>query len=178
MNKEPIYRTEKKMFEALGLKRQFESKHFNNYPFNFNIEDFEFQWASVLIPRGDIEKILWRKTRDENYNDLNTDIKMVAQIPFLRGNAHFGIINVNLSLSFRYDKQFKYGDVTKTLAETCLFILKNSKKSNDFFMLESDVASEFLNYYVLNSQYGLGAITATSAPSYSFDNTIEESDGE
>ena len=89
---------------------------------------------------------------------------MAIQVPFLRDGEHFGIIHINVSLDFRYDKSFKYGEVTKSLPETCLFILENSTRLNDFFLLSDEVACEFLNYYVLNSQYGLGRITSSSAP--------------
>jgi len=174
--KEEMYRSSEKLIEELGIVRRFESDSLKEYPFNWNINLFEFQWASVMIPRGDIERIVWRACRGENFEGLNTDLKMLVQVPFLKEKDSFGIIHTNVSLTFRYDKQYKYGDVTKTLAETCFHIIQNSKKTNDYYILEADLASGFLNYYVLNSQHGLGAITATSAPVVRFGSEAKESE--
>ena len=88
----------------------------------------EFVNPLIEYARGDIEKILWATCKGDTLNDLQSDIKLLAQVPFLTSNNHFGIVSVNLSLTFRYDKEFKYGDVNKSLAETCLYINQNANK--------------------------------------------------
>ena len=56
-----------------------------------------------------------------------------------------------------YDKQFKYGDINKSIAEVCYFIEKHAKRLNDFYIIYPDYVHEFMSYFVINNQWGLGA---------------------
>ena len=114
----------------------FENENNKEYPYNRNIEDIEFMYGYIVIPRYGIEKIVQNKISNIKEEVLD-EITMLVQIPFIN-EGKIGVIAVNVSLSFRYDKQFKYGDINKSIAECCYFIEKHSKVMNDFYILYSD----------------------------------------
>lgn len=74
-----------------------------------------------------------------------TEIKMMYQIPFtVDGRDGSGVINQNISLSFRYDKTYKYGDITKSIYECCFWILEHAIKTNDFYIISEGMVQDFL----------------------------------
>ena len=96
-----------------------------------------------------------------------TEIKMMYQVPFLVDNSP-GVINKNISLSFRYDKEYKYGDITKSIYECCFWILEHAIRTNDFYVIKDDMVQEFFSYCVINNQWGLGSLEVCSSPCEKF----------
>ena len=82
-----------------------------------------------------------------------SEIKMMYQIPFeCEGKA--GLINKNISLSFRYDKEYKYGEITKSIYECCFWILEHAVRTNDFYIIKEDMVQEFFSRCVIDNQWG------------------------
>lgn len=134
------------------------------YPFNRNdLENIRCNWGMLLIPRKGIEKVIQNKISDKKDDNELKELVMMYQIPF-EYKGKVGIINKNISLTFRYDKEFKYGDINKSLAECCYYIEKHSKVMNDFYILYPDYLSEFMSYFVINNQCGLGAECVETSP--------------
>lgn len=164
MEEKKIY-SFKEILEFLGYDYEFE-KH-KVYPFNRGRKNVTFSWGQILIPRTGIREVVQNKISDIKELPLK-EINMVCQIPFKVENkvgTDFGMINHNISLTFRYDKEWKYGDVNKSIYETCFCILEQAAKLNDFFIIGSDYFHEFFSYYIIDNQYGLGAMTICSSPS-------------
>ena len=77
---------------------------------------------------------------------------MLINIPF-KCNDSLGVVTVNVSLSFKYGKEYKYGDIHKSLPEVCYAIEKYGKKTNDFYIIDADHFHDFMSYYVINNQW-------------------------
>ncbi len=110
------------ILDFLCFNHKFDTK--DDYPFNRNPNDITFQWGQILIPKTGIREVVMNKISD--IKDLPIkEIVMEYQIPFILKDGkgyEFGIINQDISLSFRYDKQYKYGDINKSIYETCFYI--------------------------------------------------------
>lgn len=131
------------------------------YPFNRkDLENIKAGWGMIIIPRKGIEETIKAKLSDKKEAPLKT-ISMLYQIPFVYKDKP-GVISKNVDLTFRYDKTYKYGEITKNIAECCYFIEKYSKKMNDFYILEDEFVFEFMSYYVINNQWGLGSETVST----------------
>lgn len=90
---------------------------------------------------------------------------MLYQIPFKvddKDSSDIGVINKNISLTFHYDKEWKYGDINKNIYETCFYILEYSEESNDFFIITDKFIQDFFSYYIVDNQWGLGAMYVSS----------------
>lgn len=74
--------TYEEILEFLGVKYDFENENNKNYPYNRNLEDIEFMYGYIVIPRYGIEKIVQNKISDKKENVLNK-ITMLVQIPFV-----------------------------------------------------------------------------------------------
>ena len=90
------------------------------------------------------------------------EIKMMYQIPFLADKG-VGLINQDILLSFRYDKQSEYGNITKSIYECCFWILEHATKTNDFYVIKDYLVQEFFSYCVIDNQYGLSPIVVCSS---------------
>lgn len=135
----------------------------DEYPFNRNKpEDIITTWGTLIIPRQGIEDTIKARLAGEEKMPLN-ELTMLYQIPFVYEGKP-GIINKNISLTFRYDKTYKYGDINKHIAECCYFIEKYSKRMNDFYILDNEFLFEFMSYYVIDNQWGLGSEHVSSSP--------------
>jgi hypothetical protein len=173
MNEEKKYYNHKEIMRFLGIDYKF--KNTKDYPFHRNIEDITFMWPTVIIPRKGIEKVIQNKISDKEDIDILKEIVMLVQIPFIHDNK-VGTINTNVSLGFNYGKEYKYGDINKTLAEVCYFIERNGVKTNDFYIIQDDIVSEFMSYYVIDNQYGIGATKSVSSPNFKVDSDFNELD--
>lgn len=60
---------------------------------------------------------------------------MIYSIPFRVNDESFGSVYKDISLTFKYDKQFKYDDITKSIYEVCFWILDKAIETNDFILL-------------------------------------------
>ena len=152
------------ILDFLCFNYKFDTK--DGYPFNRNPEDITFQWGQILIPKTGIREVVMNKISD--IKDLPIkEIVMEYQIPFILNDGkeyEFGIINQDLSLSFRYDKQYKYGDINKSIYETCFYIYDNAMMTNDFYILSDDNIFPFMSYYVIDNQWGIGRTTVSHTP--------------
>lgn len=162
------------IFKFLSL--DFEFKNNKQYPFCKNVEDLTFSDGSIIIPRKGIEKIVQNKISNIQ-EDVLDKITMLVQIPFSyiikENDIKTGIIVRNVSLSFRYDKTYKYGEITKSMEEVCYAIIRNAKATNDFYIID-DYFYEFMSYFVIPNQWGLGATKIISRPHYQLTTNFKE----
>lgn len=128
----------------------------DEFPFNEkDLENIKAGWGMLIIPKKGIEETIQAKLSGKEQMPLK-EIVMLFQLPFTY-KSRLGMISKNISLTFRYDKEYKYGEINKNIAECCYFIEKYSKNMNDFYILESESLFTFMSYYVINNQWGLGA---------------------
>ena len=154
------------ILDWLGFEYHFNDKK-PEYPFNRGKENVVFSWGQILIPKAGIRKTVENKISDIKELPIS-EIKMMYQIPFHTkckdGSIGIGTINQDISLSFRYDKQYKYGDITKSIYEVCFYIITTAKETNDFFIIGGEDVFDFMSYYVMNNQWGIGRLLVESAP--------------
>lgn len=150
------------IFNFLGFNREFERKEI--YPFNRKPENLLFSWGQILIPRQGIREMVQNKISDIKEQPLK-EIKMMYQVSFVDNTfdePKSGIINQDISLTFRYDKAYKYGDIHKSIYEVCFYIFENAKFTNDFYILTDDMLFTFFSYYIIDNQWGIGHISVGS----------------
>lgn len=168
------------ILDWLGFEDKFKrGKH--EYPFNQGKENVQFSWGQVLIPKDGIRETVQNKISDIKELPIS-EIHMMYQIPFKAVNRRdlsegikdwgkdisTGTINQDIDLTFRYDKQFKYGDITKSIYEVCFYILSVAKETNNFFIIGCDDIFTFMSYYVMPNQWGIGATHIESAPEQNY----------
>ena len=171
MNEEEKYFTDSEIMKFLGIDYEFEKG--KEYPFNRKLEKIKFIWGHIIIPRYGIEKIIQNKISDKEYRNILQKITMLINIPFVCEDRP-GVITTDVSLTFRYDKEYKYGDVKKSIAEVCYAIEKYGTKTNNFYIIKDEWFNDFMSYFVINNQWGIGATTVVSAPVIRFDNDFNE----
>lgn len=154
----------KNILKWLGFNYQFDMEN-PKYPFNKGRDNVEFYWGQVLIPKRGVRETVQNKISDIKGTPIG-EIKMMYQIPF-RVEERVGMINQNISLSFRYDKTWKYGNITRSIYECCFWILEHAVETNDFFIIKDEV-QEFFSYCVIDNQWGLGAMEVCSSPGEKF----------
>lgn len=137
-------------------------KNDKEYPFSKGRENVLFSWGQILIPREGIRETVLNKLSDKPGKNPISEINMIYQIPFKVKNkdgsfGSAGIINQDISLSFRYDKTYKYGDITKSIYEVCFYILEVAKRTNNFYII-NDGVFEFMSECVINNQWGIGSM--------------------
>ena len=150
----------KDILKWLGFDYKFNQDN-PKYPFNRGKDQVTFCWGQVIIPKAGIREMVQNKISDIKDKPIH-EIKMMYQIPFFV-DGRTGVVNQNISLSFRYDKEWKYGDITKSIYECCFWILEHAEETNDFYIIK-DTVQEFFSYCVINNQWGLGAINICSSP--------------
>lgn len=164
--KEEKYYSFQDILNFLSYDFKFDTKSYG-YPFTKGRGNVTFSWGQILIPKTGILEMVQNKISDINERPLS-EINMMYQIPYSvenkDGSVDFGIINENISLSFRYDKTYKYGDISKSIYEVCFAILQMSKATNDFYIIDDDCVQEFFSYYICNNQWGLGSTVPTHNP--------------
>lgn len=163
--KEEKYYNFKEILEFIGLDYEFEKAN-NVYPFNRKKDEIMFSWGQILIPKYGIKEMVQNKISDNTECPIS-ELHMMYQVPF-KFDDDVGLINKNISLTFRYDKAYKYGEVTKSIYECCFWILENAIKTNDFYIIKGDLIQQFFSYYIINNQWGLGRLTVTSPPCEKF----------
>lgn len=159
--KEDKYYNFQDILKFIGFDYEF-NKEKRKFPFWRGKESVVFSWGQILIPRYGIKEMVQNKISDIKEKPI-TELKMMYQIPFLV-DGKVGMINKNISLSFRYDKQYKYGDITKSIYECCFWILEHAIKTNDFFIITDDLVQLFFTYCVIDNQWGLGSLEVCSPP--------------
>lgn len=147
------------ILKFLSFEYEFDKPN-RYYPFNRGKENVVFSWGQIIIPKDGILKMVQNKISDIKERPLS-EIKMMYQIPFIEYKK-CGVINQNISLGFRYDKTYKYGDINKSIYEVCFWILEHAIRTNDFYIITDDMIQEFMSYYVIDNQWGLGSKTVCS----------------
>ena len=162
------------ILDFLGIKYNFENNEGRQYPFKDKPSDIIFNNGYITIPREGIEKIIQNKISDEDYNGILEEIKMLVHIPFYcKRTKNVGTIIVNVTVGFRYDKEYKYGDVKKSLPELCYAIEKYGRKTNDFYIIY-DEFNYFMSNYVMGTQWGIGAMKVVSTSQIEIDDNFKE----
>lgn len=184
MEKEKKYYDMDAIFDFLGFDDKFANKE--DYPFNRPRENVTFSWGQIIIPKTGIHEVVQNKISDIKELPIN-EIKMLYQIPFIVDEVKWkehetGIINQNISLTFRYDKEWKYGDINKSIYETCFYILENAIETNDFFIISDESIFPFFSYYVIDNQWGVGSLRISSPPNRKYTKSdvvkSDDSDGD
>lgn len=153
------------ILKFLSFDWEFE-KNDKRYPFNRGRDAVTFSWGQILIPKYGVRQMVQNKISDIKEKPIS-EIKMMYQIPFeCEGKA--GLINKNISLSFRYDKEYKYGEIKKSIYECCFWILEHAVRTNDFYIVKEDMVQEFFSYCVIDNQWGLGSLEVCSSPCEKF----------
>ncbi len=135
----------------------------DKYPFNRkDLENIKVGWGMLVIPRKGIEDTIKAQLRGDEVLPLK-EIHMLFQLPFVYNNDP-GVINKNISLTFRYDKEYLHGDINKNIGECCYFIDKWATKHNDFYILDNEMLFEFMSYYVIDNQWALGKESVSNLP--------------
>lgn len=162
MDNEIIYYDFQDILKIIGIDRKFE-KETKVFPFSRGKENVTFSWGQILIPEYGIREIVQNKISDIDEKPIDK-IGMIYIIPYLTDQNSFGIINQDISLSFMYDKEFKYGKIKKSIYEVCFYILEHSKLTNNFYIIHSVYVQDFLSRFVFNNQWGLGGTLISSQP--------------
>ena len=152
------------ILDFLGFDYEFKSK--SEYPFNRNREAVTFSWGQILIPKRGIRETVQNKISDVKDTPIEKLI-MMYQVPFKVSDTdgvRIGMINQNVTISFRYDKTYKYGDINKSIYECCFYILEHGIETNDFFIITGEHIFPFFSYYIIDNQYGIGSVTVSSTP--------------
>lgn len=168
------------IIKFLGLDFKFQWKP-REYPFNKDPKDISCSWGQILIPEKGIRDTIINKLSDNGSLERPslTELNMVYQIPFMHEDRT-GIINQDISLTFRYDKTYKYGDITKGIAEVCFYILEYGTKTNGFYIITDDCIQSFFSNCIIPNQWGIGS-TFVSSPcceNMGFIETMEVKDEE
>ncbi len=163
------------ILDFLGIKYDFENNEGKQYPFKDKPSDIIFNYGYITIPRAGIEKIIQNKISDKDYHNILDEIKMLVHIPFYcKRTKNTGTIIVNVTVGFRYDKEYKYGDVNKSLPELCYAIEKYGRKTNDFYIINDNNINYFMSNYVMGTQWGIGAMEVATSPQVIVDDNFKE----
>ncbi len=137
----------------------------DSYPFNRGKDKVHFSWGQIIIPKYGILKMVQNKISDIREEPISK-ITMIYNIPFYvdeNDSGKCGVVNKDIVLTFRYDKEYKYGDINKLIHEVCFWILEHAKRTNEFYIITDDMVQEFMSYFVINNQWGLGSLTVCSS---------------
>lgn len=160
----------------LGIKHDFENKENKEYPFYDKPSDIIFSWGYITVERKEIEKEIQNKisSNGEYVSELK-EIRMLYHIPFYnKRTKNTGTIIKNISLTFRYDKTYKYGDINKSLPEVCYAIERMGNKTNDFYVIGEDNIHFFISNYIMNNQWGIGTTLVESSPKVQLNDNFKE----
>ena len=159
---EKKYYNLKGILDFLGFKYNFEKGR--QYPFSRKMKEVTFSWGQILIPKTGIREVVQNKISDIDELPIR-EIHMMYQIPFKVENkkgSDIGVINQDISLTFRYDKTHKYGEINKSIYEVCYYIIENARTTNDFYIITDDVLFTFFSYYIIDNQWGIGSLEVSS----------------
>lgn len=158
MSREEKYYNFQSILKFLGFDCEFIRSE--EYPFTKGKENVYFSWGHIIIPKYGIWEMVKNKISDIKEEPIS-EINMIYNIPFYE-DAKCGVISKNISLTFRYDKEYKYGDINKSIYEVCFWILEHSIRTNDFYIITDEMIQEFMSYFVINNQWGLGSLKVCS----------------
>lgn len=153
------------IFDWLGFDYKFKEKK-SDYPFNRKKENLRFSWGQITIPKAGIRETVMSRIKGESKPAIK-ELNMLYQIPYIdmtRKEPKAGVINQDISLSFRYDKEYKYGEVTKSIYEVCMYILDHAEFTNDYYIISGTEVFDFMSHYVINNQWGIGRTLNVSNP--------------
>ena len=67
-----------------------------------------------------------------------------------------GVFSVPTTIEWRYDKTYKYGDITKDKVQFMYEFLNKGKRMNGWLYIDSDESITFIREFVMKNQYGRG----------------------
>ena len=164
MSKEVKYYGFEEILKKLNLYHDFNNKHeYLPQVFNHKIEEFDFSWGEIIIPKKGIRETVMNAL-SKNAEKILDELKFLWIIPYKldkispitkREISTYGNIYHNISLTFRYDKTWKWGEITNTIEECCFFILEYAKDIGDFYIITGkDNVQDFINQVIIPNQYG------------------------
>lgn len=164
------------ILDFLGIKYDFENKENKKYPFDDKPSNIIFSWGYITVERKGIEEEIQNKISSKGeYISKLKEIKMLYHIPFYNQRTkNTGTIIQNISLTFRYDKTYRYGDINKSLPEVCYAIERMGTKTNDFYVIGEDNIHFFISNYIMNNQWGLGTTLVESSPKVQLNDDFKE----
>lgn len=166
MSKEVKYYDFVEILKKLKLYHVFNNKHeYLPHVFDHKIEEFDFSWGEIIIPkkgiRETVENVLSISKKTEILLD---ELKFLWIIPYKLDKVSpitngkistYGNIYQNISLTFRYDKTWKWGEITNSIEQCCFFILEYAKDVGDFYVITgADNVQDFINQVIIPNQYG------------------------
>ena len=162
------YMSSQDILNFIGFGYKFDTCH--EYPFNRDPKNVIFSFGQILIPKYGIREMVQNKIRDIKDTPINS-IRMMYQIPFTVvdhsekrtfDKYKSGVVNQNIELTFRYDKEYKYGEITTSIYEVCYWITEHAVETNDFFIIPFDFVIDFFSAYIVPNQWGLGSTVCNS----------------
>lgn len=163
MNEKYKYQSFQDILRFIGFDYFFsdDNKH-RKYPFNRGADKVVFSWGQIIIPKYGIKEMVQNKISDIEEKPIEK-IAMMYQIPFTEEDTNkAGVINQDISLQWRYDKTYKYGEISKSIYEVCYWITTHSIETNDFFLVYEDMVQECFSTCIVPNQWGLGAMEITA----------------
>lgn len=164
MSKEVKYYGFEEILKKLNLYHDFNNKHeYLPHVFNHKIEEFDFSWGEIIIPKKGIRETVMNAL-SKNTEKILDELKFLWIIPYKLDKispitkqeiSTYGNIYHNISLTFQYDKTWKWGEITNTIEECCFFILEYAKDIGDFYIITGkDNVQDFINQVIIPNQYG------------------------
>lgn len=164
MSKEVKYYNFEEILKKLNLYHDFNNKHeYLPQVFNHKIEEFDFSWGEIIIPKKGIRETVMNAL-SKNTEKILDELKFLWIIPYKLDKispiinqeiSTYGNIYQNISLTFRYDKTWKWGEITNSIEECCFFILEYAKDIGDFYIITGkDNVQDFINQVIIPNQYG------------------------
>ena len=146
MSKEVKYYDFVEILKKLNLYHEFNNKHeYLPQVFNHKIEEFDFSWGEIIIPKKGIRETVTNVLSISKKTEILLDeLKFLWIIPYKLDKVSpitngkistYGNIYQNISLTFRYDKIWKWGEITNSIEECCFFILEYAKDVGDFYVI-------------------------------------------
>ena len=174
--REPEFTRHSEIYKFLGMYLDIE---YDNVPYSketIEKEEVLVQWPSIIIPREGIEKMIQDKISDKPLDSFK-ELKMLVEIPYMiKGSDRFGIWHKNVSIEWRGDKCWKYGDITKSRPEFAYYIESHALKTNDYYILSGTNSLDFIRDYIMKNQWGLGSSQDVTQPADNLDRMLKESE--
>ena len=121
--------------------------------------------GEIIIPKKGIRETVTNALSISKKTEILLDeLKFLWIIPYKLDKVSpitngkistYGNIYQNISLTFRYDKIWKWGEITNTIEECCFFILEYAKDVGDFYVITGkNNVQDFINEVIIPNQYG------------------------
>jgi len=130
-------------------------------------KELTISWCQVTIPNQGINKLVQAKIDDEQYSGLD-ELAMLVQVTVTWGHKKSALVTVPVKMKWRGDKEYKYGDITKSKAQFAYYIQRNSRELLDYWFMYPEAAITFLTDYVMTNQYGIQLAVVQAPPTQNY----------